>query len=330
MNVPIIDGLTLLKPFWGLVALGVLLFLAILAIVKKKRRPIVRERHTFLPKEVLSSARRKQMIVNGLAVATLLTLAATIAEPAMAVTTAKEQGTMCLILDKSLSMAATDVDPTRIDAVKAAATETVRNAPGELQLTVIAFASSEDVETVIEPSLNREEALTRINAIQLADGTALGEGIYAAINVVQSMEDSPLRSTQELAESDKPPVACVALSDGASVDGRPPFEAAQAAADLGIPIYTVAFGTNDGLIPVNGQLIAAKPDRDNLKQVAELTGGEFYEAVTTDQLEEIFSSITTRVATETNYQSVTWQISLVVLVLSAALIALKTLWFNRI
>lgn len=309
MNIPFTDGLTLLSPWMGLVVLAALVVLLILMIVRRKKRPAVVVRHTNVAllhsviKEVKPSRWRK-VAIPLLVITGLLVLAFGAARPATAVETAKEEAHMCLILDKSLSMLASDVNPTRIDAMKQAARATIQQSPADLKILVVAFAGADQIEIVIEPSLNRDEALERIENLQMADGTAIGEGIFTAIDVLSSLEDSPLRSAEELSEGDEPPVACVLLSDGTSVDGRPPFEAAQAAAELGIPIHTVAFGTDEGVAPVGDMMISVKPDRQTLQQIAETTGGDFYEAVSSDELEQIFDSVTTRVATETDYQDV--------------------------
>ncbi len=116
--------------------------------------------------------------------------------------------------------------------------------------------------------------------------------------MLQSLEDSPLLSAEELAEGDKPPVVFVAISDGASFEGRPTREAAEAAATLGISIHTVAIA--------NPETTGARfePDIPALQEIAFITEGEFHQAVSSDDLDEIFESVAARVATESDFQDV--------------------------
>lgn len=309
MKVPFTDSLTLLSPLWGLVVLVVLVVLAAYMVSRRNKRPnttarLTTQRQLAQVKKVArpktSSNRLRKTAVKAvpvLLVSGLVLLSIGVARPAMATQTAKEQSVMCLILDNSLSMEHDDITPTRIEAMKEAATKAIEKSPDDLQVIVVTFAGETDI--VIEPTLNKGEALQRIDSIQLAGGgTAMGEGIFTALDVLESMEDSPLRTAEEMSEGDEAPVACIALSDGASLEGRTTSEAAQKAATLGVPIYTVAFANPET------ETAYYRPDIPALQEVATITGGDYKQAVSSDELEEIFDSITAKAATETDFQGV--------------------------
>lgn len=309
MKVPFTNSMELLSPLMGLVALAVGLILIILMIYRLKKRPETTARLTTahmlstVKKEVRPRRLRKAAIPT-LILAGLLVISFGIANPAMATKVATENSVVCQIVDVSLSMGANDVEPTRDEAMRQALKATILSAPVDAELCVVSFAGAENVDVVIEPSLNREEALERIDSLTLQDGTAAGEGIMAAIEVVQSLEDSPLRSAEELLEGEQPPVAFVLLSDGASFDGRTTDEAAYAAAELGIPVHAISFGVTEGVMNVNGQDMVVTPDTEAMQRVADITDGESYEAVSSGDLQQIFDSVTTHVATETSFESV--------------------------
>ena len=98
-----------------------------------------------------------------------------------------------------------------------------------------------------------------------------------------------------------PVTATVLLSDGANSTGqREPLDAAQDAVDAGMPIYTIALGTPDGVVEVQdqfGQLqeLQVPPDTETLKQVAEMTGGKFFDAPSAEDLAAVYESLGSRV-----------------------------------
>ena len=89
------------------------------------------------------------------------------------------------------------------------------------------------------------------------------------------------------------------LSDGVPTVGRPVLGAAQDAADQGVPVSTIAFGTDRGTVRVQGQLVPVPADPDTMASVAELTSGKFFEAVTANELRSVYKDIGTRVGYET-------------------------------
>jgi Ca-activated chloride channel family protein len=135
-------------------------------------------------------------------------------------------------------------------------------------------------------------------------------------------------------------VAILLLSDGANTDGRvEPLAAARNAARAGIPIYTIALGTADGVLELPGpqpggrwgapRQIRVPPDEATLMRIAELTGGRFFSAPSARDLQEVYQQIGSQVGFEYERQEVTFAFAAAGAILFAAGGALALLWFHR-
>ena len=329
-----ISSLTWLRPEWGIGALiAVLVILPIVIFITWKVRTARDKRHTRhtrIPKATFAD-RVKPFVVNALLVMIVVILVAMAGEPAMATKIAKEEALVCYIADGSTSMSVNDVAPTRDAALKDALTTTILNSPDDTRFCVVSFAGEGDIDIVLEDSLNKEEAVRRIAEMQLRDtGTDVAGGILTTIELMESMEDSPLRSPEELADGDEPPVAFVLLSDGES-SGQP-LEAAAKAAEMGIPIHTISYGTTLGAgelhySPLLGEPLNANPDPATMQAIADTTTGDPYEADSGVDLEKIFDSVTSRVATETVHDDVMWYLWVALAATFLARFVLVRSWF---
>ncbi len=253
------------------------------------------------------------------AVVTLLAIAMlvlTIARPVVAVTAPREEATVILAIDVSLSMEADDVVPSRIDAAKEAALRFVDLAPDELRIGVVAFAG---IALAAHPPSDDDLAVrAAIERLSLAEGTAVGEGIYAAIDLI------------EFEIIDEAAVHVVVLSDGETTAGRSEVDAAREAARLGIPVSTVSFGTPQGTIVFAGEVVPVPANEGALREVADITGGRFSEAASVQELQEILDSVGSQVAVTTEDREV-WEwflgAGMVLLTLAGAA---SLVWFSRI
>ncbi|MBV8085459.1 MAG: VWA domain-containing protein [Chloroflexi bacterium] len=145
----------------------------------------------------------------------------------------------------------------------------------------------------------------------------------------------PLTPNPRPPTPDSPPAAIVLLSDGASNAGRvQPNQAAQDAAGDHVPVYTIALGTQTGILDlrVPGRGIArvpVPPDPATLQQVAQISGGRFFAAPSQSDLHSIYDSLATRLGFTSQQQDVSgWFIGAAVILLMAGG-ALATLWFHR-
>jgi Ca-activated chloride channel homolog len=226
--------------------------------------------------------------------AALLALAAAglvtaLARPETTVAVPVEQASVVLVTDTSRSMEATDVAPSRLSAARSAAERFLDEAPEDLRVGAVAYS---DVARILQPPTVEHEQVRGALAGLVADGgTATGDGLDAA-----------LRSLEPEQGGRRPPAAVVLLSDGESTTGSDPLAAAREAGRLGVPVYTVALGTPEGI--VDGQL-PVPPDPEALRQIAQASGGQAFEASDGDQLAAVYESLGSRLGTRMETREIT-------------------------
>jgi Ca-activated chloride channel family protein len=233
-----------------------------------------------------------------------LTLAGT-ARPQMRVSVPRENATVILLVDVSGSMRARDVQPTRLEAAQAAIRRFVDTLPNKLRIALVAF--SNEPALVAAPSHDREVLKLAIDQLTFGLGTAIGDGLAAAVEVGRSMLGS-----ERPTEGGASPVSILLLSDGSQTDGAlSPFDGARLAKELGIPVYTVALGTPGGVVEIDRsgpyfQTIPVPPDPETLSRVAAITGGSSYEAGTAKRLQNVYREIGSRVGRRREPREVTF------------------------
>ena len=165
---------------------------------------------------------------------------------------------------------------------------------------MVSFAQS--ASTVLPATANRSAAQTALRNLRTGDGTALGEGIARAVQVAQRVPAE---------KGEKPPASILVLSDGAQTQGvLEPVQAAQRAKKLKIPVYTVAFGTADGVVEVvddNGftQRVTVPPDPQTLRRVSQATGGRFYAAPDAEALNAVYEELGSRIGSVKEEREIT-------------------------
>ncbi len=163
----------------------------------------------------------------------------------------REEAIVIMAIDVSLSMEADDVDPNRIEAAQEAAQSFIDNLPDNIRLGLVSFSGT---TSLIPPTRDHGEIRDAIARLQLSEGTAIGEAVITGLDAIQAELDDLAESAVDSSdpgddgeEDGAPPAAMVVMSDGETTVGRPVEEAASAAQDLGIPVSTIAFGTEDGV-----------------------------------------------------------------------------------
>jgi Ca-activated chloride channel family protein len=220
-----------------------------------------------------------------------------LARPQAAVSLPRAEGTLILAFDVSGSMAATDVQPSRMEAAKAVARDVVQRQPSSVQIGVVAF--SEGGLVVQAPTNDQAAILAAITRIAPQQGTSLGQGIAAALNVLTADADPSLRRYSTLTPTPTvvPPgtnrsAAIVLLTDGENTSPPAPLEAAQAAADRGVRIYTVGIGSAAGItLKVNGFTVHTQLDEATLQHMAQLTAGAYFNAESEEDLRTIYDNL---------------------------------------
>lgn len=240
---------------------------------------------------------------------------------------------LVLAIDTSLSMEATDVDPSRLEAAQDAATELIDGLAENVRVGLVSFNGTAVVQ--VAPTTDHDQVNDAVDDLELAEFTAIGEAIFAALDAVElaTAEDDELveQTGPGTGETEQPDRQIIVMSDGDTTAGRPDAAGAEAAFDAGVPVNTIAFGTEDGTIVIPGEgEVDVGVNTQSLEAIAESTGGEFFEATTGDELTEAFADIGGAVDAETvEVEVTTWFLGLGI-VLLVATSALSLLWFSRL
>ncbi|MFT4164042.1 MAG: VWA domain-containing protein [Microlunatus sp.] len=229
-------------------------------------------------------------VAVGLSILSLLTLTLAFAKPKDQVSVPRERATIVVTIDVSLSMEATDVEPTRLEAAKTAASQFVTSLPPKFNVSLVSFAGT--ATTLVPPTLDRGAVTAAIQALEPQPSTAIGEGIYTSLAALSQVPPDPTDPNADV------PGRIVLLSDGKTQVGRPSDQAAGAARDQNVPIYTIAYGTEDGYIEVNNRREPVPVDRIELQRVAKISGGQAYTAESAGELKEVYKDIGSSVGKE--------------------------------
>ena len=310
------------SPVWLLLLLPVAALLGYY-LWQQRRRSRYAVRFASLPmleKLVPERPQWRRHLPAGLLLLAFVALCLAAARPQVDVQVPRDRATIMVAIDVSLSMEATDVDPTRLEAAQQAAVAFVDDLPDRFNVGVVAFAGTSSV--VATPGLDRTEATDAIRSLQLDEGTAIGEGVISSLDAIAALG----RRTG----AEEVPAQVVLLSDGTNTMGREVAEGVAAANRAGVPVSTIAYGTATGTVEVEGQLIPVPVDVDALADLAEATSGEAYTAESADQLDEVYEDIGSSIGFQTEQRDVTpwWVAGGLLLAMVAAFLSLR--WFSRI
>ncbi|GAA1074449.1 VWA domain-containing protein [Nocardiopsis composta] len=312
-----------LAPGWMLAALAMLAALIAGYVWVQLRRRSDTARFTNLALLDRVAPRRpgwRRHVSAGLVFAMLGVLAVALGRPAMPVEVPRERATIIVAIDVSPSMVANDIDPDRITAAKKAAVDFVESLPDRFNVGLVSFSATAGV--VASPSQDHQAVADSVHNLQISPGTAIGEGVFASLQSIQSFDDD--------AEEDPPPAAVVLLSDGENTSGRPISSAVRAAADAEVPVSTIAFGTGAALVEINGEPVEANIDKEALERLASDTGGHFYEAESGAELSDVYDDIGSSLGSEIEYQeNLIWWVRAAAL-LGVAAVAAALAWSPRL
>ena len=265
----------------------------------------------------------------------LTVMALALARPQTVLSLPRVEGTVLLVFDVSGSMAAEDLQPTRLDAAKAAARDFVLRQPPGVKIGVVAF--SEGGLPVLAPTNEQGTILAAINRLTPQRGTSLANGMLMALNTIAQIE-VPLSSVPDSATpladvfngKDLSYAVIVLLTDGENNMSPDPFEVAQAAADLGVRIHTIGIGSPTGVdLQVEGFTVHTQLDEATLKEISRLTGGNYFNAQNEEDLRGIYENIKPHMVIakeEMEVTSIFAGIGILILLLGGAF---SLLWFNR-
>lgn len=247
----------------------------------------------------------------------LVALTGAMARPAVDRQEPVERATVILAIDVSLSMEAEDVAPNRLQAAQQAAVQFAQDLPPSHNLGLVSFARSANV--VVPPSTDRDAVIQAIQGLTLAEATATGEAVFTSLDAIRSVPAN--------GAAGPPPARILLLTDGYRTYGRSVEEAAAAAAEANVPVSTVAFGTDYGVVEIGGQLHRVPVDRASMARLAEQTGGQYYEAESLEQLTAVYEDMGSSVGYRTVPHDITrWYLGAGLLL--ALLAAGFSLWWT--
>ncbi|GMU71167.1 MAG: VWA domain-containing protein [Burkholderiales bacterium] len=280
------------------------------------------------------------------------------ARPGARITLPSDHRTIVLAIDVSLSMRANDIEPSRIEAAQAAAKAFVKAQPGDVRLALVSFAGSAAI--LQPPTRNRDDLVTAIDRLELQRHTAIGTGILtslvaifpeqadelAAANVpsgaMRAFNEAQGRSLDEKPAAPKSafvPVrpgsnksaAIILLTDGRRTTGPDPVDAARMAADRGVRVYTVGFGTAEGAsVSFDGWSIYMRFDEEALKAIAEVTKATYFHAKSAADLTQVYENLNAQYVFERAHTEISALFVALAAVLTVTAAALSVLWFQRL
>jgi Ca-activated chloride channel homolog len=312
---------------WPLVllALVVVPLLVVVYVVRERRRTAFAAAFAnpaLLPSVIDRAPGPRRHLPLVLMLLGLTAIVVGVARPNMDVDVKREEATVVLALDVSRSMKAEDVAPTRLDAARDAAKAFVAKVPEKFRVGVVSFATRAVVG--VAPTEDRSLVEASLDTLAPGEGTAIGDAVALSTRVGRDRRDDPA------------PRSVLLISDGARDGGAvTPQAAAQQAKRLRVPVYTVLVGTPEGVVEetLTGglrQIIRVPPNPDTLREIAQLSGGEFFTATDAEGLERVYEELGSRLGTRKQSREVGDYFAGGAAAFLLAGGALSALWFRRV
>ncbi len=254
---------------------------------------------------------------------TFVVLCVAAARPQVDEQVPRERATVIVVIDVSLSMQATDVSPDRLTAASQAAQDFVDGLPEGFNVGVVSFAGSATV--LASPSNDHAASVAALSQLRLDEGTAIGDGVMTSLAQIETTA-----ATDGTGLDADVPAQIVLLSDGTNTVGSSIDQAASAAIEAQVPVSTIAYGTDNGSVIVDGTVVQVPVDQNSLDELAMATGGTGYAAATADQLDQVYDDIQSSIGFTTEQRDVTPYVIAVALLLGLLAAAMSLRWFARL
>ena len=340
--------------FLLLLGLIPLLLAVYIWMLRRRRRFTVRYSSLALVRDALPRySRFRRHLPFALFLLAIASLVVALGRPVSIVSVPTGQVTIILTIDVSRSMCSTDIKPNRLQAAEAAALSFIQRQTSTTQIGVVAFSTF--AELVQAPTNDQEMLQSAVESLTTGRRTAIGSGILQSIDAIAEIDKSVAPSTSPSSPSGAEPTPVpkgayapdiiVLLTDGASNVGPLPEDAAQQAADRGIRVYTIGFGTpNGGEMSFCGpQFRGNEPfsggfggggfggfrrgiDEETLKRVSAITGGKYYSASSANELHQVFQSLPTYLIIKHETREISVVFTAIGALLAAIAIGLSMLW----
>jgi Ca-activated chloride channel homolog len=248
--------------------------------------------------------------------AVLALLITAFARPGANARVPRDRATIIIAMDTSGSMVADDVKPDRFTAAKRAAEAFVGQLPARFNVGLVSF--NESASVLVPPTTDHEAIRAGLDNLHLRPKTAIGEAVFASLGAIANLDPQ--------AAEDPPPAHIVLLSDGGNTAGRPVDQAAEAAVEAHVPVSTIAYGTPEGMM----RTTPVPVDTTVLRQLAETTNGNFYEAASGEDLQSVYRDVGSSIGFRNQFQDRSvWFVGLALV--AALMVAVPSLlWFARL
>jgi Ca-activated chloride channel family protein len=313
--------------FWLLLAVGVGVALEVWFAVRSYRASSTFSSPELLPLVAPRRPGARRTVVAVCLLLTLLLVVIACARPARAVQVPQDLSTVIVALDSSASMGSTDVHPSRLQAAQSAAEEFVRKLPRAPLVGFVDFAATSSIE--VPPTYDRSAVLAAIGDASLASGTAIGDAIASSVDAIALTVGVPDVDSPKSRPAHLPPSAVVLLTDGDTNAGRPTEAGAELAKKYGVPVSTIAYGTANGTIILNGEKQVVPVNPDALREVARTTGGRFFQATSSKELVSVYRDVRSEIGFRTEYRDITVWFVVAAFVLAVVTAIASLLWFRR-
>jgi Ca-activated chloride channel family protein len=335
--------------------LGLLLPVLVLLYVwlmHRRKQSAIRYASLSLVKDALGKgAAWRRRVPPLLMLSALGVLVLATARPMAVVTLPTQQQTLILAMDVSGSMRAADVQPNRLVASQNAAKQFVAELPRDVRVGIVAFAGT--AQLVQPPTLSRQDLVDAIDRFQLQRATAIGSAIVISLATIfpdagidlsqvtgerkmpKALQIDPQRKAEETFKPVPPgsysSAAVILLTDGQRTTGPDPIDAAKMAAERGVKVFTVGFGTKDGeVIGFEGWSMRVRLDEDTLKSIADITKAEYFYAGTSQDLKKAYEALSSRLVMEKKETEVTSLFAAAAALLTLLAAGLSVWWFGRV
>ncbi len=273
---------------WFLLVVPALVVLYIWATLRKNRFGMRFTNTSVLARVVARQSQWRRHLAVALSLVSLVTLVLAWARPNGVERVPRERATIVLVVDVSRSMAATDVQPNRLDAAKQRSIEFLGQLPVKYNVSVVSMSGNPAVR--VPPTTDRGMVQRAVQALEYQDSTAIGDALVTAVGAIQM---APKGDDGSVA-----PGSIVMLSDGKNTAGRSPLQGADEARKAKIPVFTIAYGTENGSVDLDGKRERVPPDRELLAGIAAATGGKTWSAESASDLTRVYSDLQSTVGFE--------------------------------
>ena len=354
------------EALWLLILVPILTALYVW-VLRRRKRAVVRYANLALVKAAMGhSAGWRRHVPPALMLIAIAVLIVAVARPQAVVTLASSRATVILAMDVSGSMQATDVLPSRIEASQAAAKKFIEDQPSNVNIGIVAFAS---IALLVQwPTTDHDALRAAIDNFELRRGTAVGSGLLTSLRTIfpdtnfyygiaggtgdpltpglsgrtLGAVDSRTQLGGGQLDPNRPqhvPVApgsyenavIILLTDGATTAGPDLIAAGQIAADWGVRVFTVGFGTPGGsVVDFAGRSMRAQLDEPTLQAIAQKTDGQYFAAKSADDLTRVYNSLATKLVGEKKLTEIAFIFAGIGALFAIAAGALSLLWFGRL